>query len=148
MRSTRVRCICRRISLIWVRRWVLRVFSTSHLAVFSVGIPTCSASTSAAVAEGASPIDRPGSVGVFPGGAEAGHGGRLAGPGRTDQHVQDPPGVDDLLDREPLLSRQLPTGPVPGRRVGGDRTGWSRGPSRLRPASRRRASASKSASVV
>ena len=49
--------------------------------------------------------DRPGAVLVFPGGAEAGHGGRLPGPGRTDQHVDDPPRRDDLLDREPLLTR-------------------------------------------
>ena len=61
-----------------------------HFAVFSVAIPRSSARTCAATADGASPTTEPGPCSCFPGAAERVHGGCLARPGGTDEHVEHP----------------------------------------------------------
>ena len=77
-----------------------------HLAVFSVGMPTASARTSAAAAEGASPTTEPGPWVGLPGSADSGHGGGLSGPGRPDKHIESTAGSDHRGDRGGLLGRE------------------------------------------
>ncbi len=126
----------------WACRAGCRRCSVSHLAVFSVSMPSSSARTSAAAAEGARPMtDRP--VLGFPDGPQAGHGRGLAGPGRPDQHVEHPAGGGDLFDRHRLIGEQRSRLGRAGRFD--DRGDGRRGDGRAaewRPASRSRASAS------
>ena len=127
----------------------MRRQSVSHLAVFSVSIPSSSASTSAAAAEGASPITDPGPWAasqtarspamavVFP---------VPAGPTSTSS---DASGRGDLLDGERLVDAQ----PVVAARAGSPRdrrhdATLTRGPPASLAASSRRASASRIAAVV
>ena len=74
--------------------------------MFSVGMPSSWASTSAAAAEGAEADHRAGAVLGLPGGPQPGHGGRFPRPGRADQHVEDPSRSSDLLDGHGLVEAQ------------------------------------------
>ena len=74
--------------------------------MFSVSIPSCSASTSAAAAEGARPSTEPDSMLGFPGSPQSRHSGRLAGAGRSDQHVEPAARGGDLLHCEGLIDRK------------------------------------------
>ena len=82
-----------------------------------------------------------GSVGGFPRGAQGGHGGGFAGAGRADEHVDDPPGGGDLLDRVRLLWSTTPMPAAAG-------SGAATGPLVSRPAVRSRVSASRMCWVV
>ena len=126
----------------------MRRHSVSHLAMFSASIPSSSPSTWAATAEGASPITDPGPC-LFPHGSQPGHGGRLPGTGRADQHVEHPSRSGDLLDGECLVHAQsvVPAGQV---RLGelGPRGDAHAGSTGFLAASSSRASAPSSASLV
>ena len=83
-----------------------RLHSVSHLAVFSVAVPSSAASTSAAAAVGARPEHRTGAVLGLPYRPQAGHGGRLARPGRAHQDVERSAGGGHLLHRQGLVEAQ------------------------------------------
>ena len=83
-----------------------RRHSVSHLAVFSVAIPSSSASTSAAAADGARPITEPGPCSASQAARRPAMVVDLpvpAGPTRTSRT---PPGGGHLLDRQGLVGAQ------------------------------------------
>ena len=122
----------------------MRWFSAIHFAVFSVGTPTASASTSAAAADGASPTTDPAPC-------SASHAARTvaivvdfpvpAGPTSTSRHRP-----EVMMAATAVACSAASTWPIPGATI---RPSWAvtywptAGPSVARPASRSRASASR-----